>query len=283
LFKDLRIACPDRDQAHCNNPGTHCSHTADESRFGCPPGYSHENRFHSASFICFSPSTDCRGWIAQAPRMHASTSPESTRLKPPSPSFQPASAVTLLHFPGLLPLDAGLQKRMSVNCPDVWPGYIYAPSRSPKFLCLLPIFQDFAGWWLDPSGTWRNGSCRNQNRKMPARNQKSVFFPDIWPGYIFAPGSSPKFSLPATHFSHAFWLGTRLLHFSASQGLARKTRKKNFAGSGDIKNWKSVFCLDIWPEYIYMHWISPRSKHPPWGQEFQRRAPLLHSCQGIWG
>ena len=140
---------------------------------------------------------------------------------------------------------------MSVNCPDVWPGYIYAPSRSPKFLCLLPIFQDFAGWWLDPSGTWRNGSCRNQNRKMPARNQKSVFFPDIWPGYIYAPGSSPKFSLPATHFSHAFWLGTRLLHFSASQGLARKTRKKISQAQGDIKNWKSVFCLDIWPEYIY--------------------------------
>ena len=34
---------------------------------------------------------------------------------------------------------------------------------------------------------------------------------------------------------------------------------------------------------IYMQWISPRSKHPPWGQEFQHRSPLLHSCQGSWG
>jgi len=30
-----------------------------------------------------------------------------------------------------------------------------------------------------------------------------------------------------------------------------KHGKKISQAQGDIKNWKSVFCLDIWPEYIY--------------------------------
>ena len=144
------------------------------------------------------------------------------KLQPPPSLFQPASAVSLIAPHGL-----GLQKtnvcKLSGRLPWVWLPYYGI--RSPKFLCLPLIFRNslVGGWILPELG--ENRSCGNHKRKMPAKNQKSVFCADIWPRICTLSRQQPQFSLPATNFSKAVWLGARLLHFSAAQDLARKTWK----------------------------------------------------------
>lgn len=99
--------------------------------------------------------------------------------------------------PGLDTPGLGLQKRMSVNCPDV-SAWVYL--RQPKFLCMLLNFQGFAGWWLDPTGTWRKSFSRkseegNAYEKSEVRNL-SGHLASIY----IRTRPQPQFSVPATNF-----------------------------------------------------------------------------------
>jgi hypothetical protein len=87
--------------------------------------------------------------------------------------------------------------------------------------------------------------------KMPAKNQRSVFCADIWPGYIYAPDCSPNFLCLLRIFLRRSGLAPGCSTFLRPRTWPEKVENFFSQAQGDIKNWKSVFCLDIWPEYIY--------------------------------
>jgi hypothetical protein len=150
---------------------------------------------------------------------------------------------------------------------------------SPKFLCLLLIFQDFAGWWLDPSRTWRKLFLQKSEEEKCLQKIRGPYFVRTSGLDIYThPTAAPIFFA-----CYGFFSGGLAWHQGAplfcGPGLGQK-KLKSFSRRLRVTS-KIGSPYFVWTSglNIYMQWISPRSKHPPWGQEFQHRPPLLHS----WG
>jgi hypothetical protein len=147
---------------------------------------------------------------AQAPRMHASKPPESTR----STRYHFCTGVTGL----------GLQKRKVCKLSGrLALVYIRTRAAAQNFSACYSFFRILlvGGWILPELG--ENCSCRNQKRKNACKKSEVRILCGHLAWIYIRTRLQPQFSLPATDFSQAVWLGTRVLHFSAAQDLARKS------------------------------------------------------------
>ena len=153
--------------------------------------------------------------------------------------------------------------------------------RSPKFLCLPPIFRNslVGGWILPELG--ENRSCRNQNRKNACeKTVVRILCRHLAPDMHTHQTAAPIFSTCYELFQGCLaW--RPLAPLFCGPGLGQKNLEIFSSRLGVTSKIGSLYFVWTSGPNIYKHGMSPRSKHPPRGQAFQHRSVLLHSCREI--
>ena len=131
-------------------------------------------------------------------------------------------------------------------------AWVYIRTRQqPQISLHTTDFQDLRfGAWMLP-GLGKKNSHRNQHREMTTGIRRLYFVRTSGLGIYTHLAAAQNFSTCHQFLLRLSGSAPGCSTFLRPRTWPEKVEKFFSQAQGDIKNWKSVFCLDIWPEYIY--------------------------------